>query len=178
MDADDGFTEFVGIRGSALMRSAYLLTGDRQLAEDLLQTVLSRLFSRWRRIRSEEARESYVRTSLYREFVSWRRVRRNSEIPVDRPPETTGADDFTNASVRRLALDEVLGRLPRRQRAVIVLRFYEDRTVAETAALLGCSAGTVKRQTFDALSSLRALGPELAQLVSDAESAVDLGDAR
>lgn len=174
MDTEDEFGEFVATRGGALMRSAYLLTGYRQLAEDLLQTVLARLASRWWRVRSEEARESYVRTALYREFVSWRRVRRNSEIPTDQPPER-GNGDFAADTIRRLALDEVLGKLPRRQRAVVVLRFYEDRSVTETAELLGCGTGTVKRQTSDALDRLRTLGPELVELLSDTDSALDAG---
>lgn len=177
MDRDEAFREFVAARGRALMRTAYMLTGDSHLAEDLLQTALSKVASRWWRIQTKEAAEAYTRTALYREFVSWRRVRRNQELPSDSLPERTSGD-FTEQAVRRMTIQTALRRLPAKQRAVLVLRYYEDRDIAETARLLGCSPGTVKSQTHDALARLRALGPELADLLSDIEPAATVGGNR
>ncbi len=169
------FGEFVAARGRALMRTAYLLTGDSHLAEDLLQTALSKVASRWWRIRSAAAAEAYARTVLYREFVSWRRVRRNQEVPTASLPDVSGGD-FTEHAVRRMAVQAALRRLPAKQRAVLILRYYEDRDIAETADLLGCSVGTVKSQTHDALARLRASDPELAVLLCDIEPARTVGE--
>jgi RNA polymerase sigma-70 factor (sigma-E family) len=177
VDRDDAFREFVAARGRALMRTAYLLTGDSHLAEDLLQTALGKVASRWWRIQSKEAAEAYTRTALYREFVSWRRVRRNHELPSARLPDEGGAD-FTERSIRRITVQAALRRLPAKQRAVLVLRYYEDLDIGETARLLGCSPGTVKSQTHDALARLRALGPELSELLSDIEPAATVGGNR
>lgn len=177
MDRDSAFREFVAARGRSLMRTAYLLTGDRQLAEDLLQDVLTKVADRWWRIRHEEKAEAYARTTLIREYISWRRLRRNSELPIGDLPEPAGAD-FAEQSVSRIALDRALALLAPRQRAVLILRFYEDRSVGQTAAMLGCSTGTVKRNTHDALARLRALGPELAGLLSDSDLVAQIGESR
>ncbi|WP_155336961.1 SigE family RNA polymerase sigma factor [Acrocarpospora corrugata] len=171
MDGYEGFREFVLARGPALMGTAYLLTGERHLAEDLLQIVLSRLAARWQRIERDGNPEAYARTALYRESVSWWRVRRNREVAVAEIADATGTDDFTHASVRRLVLQRAMARLTPRQRAVLVLRFYEDLGEAETARLLGCSAGTVKSQTHHALRRLRSIAPELAELLAETDSA-------
>jgi RNA polymerase sigma-70 factor (sigma-E family) len=169
MDRYEGFEEFVSARGQALMGTAYLLTGDRHLAEDLLQIVLTKVARRWPAIRHDGSPEGYTRKALYREFVSWRRVARNRELPSDAVPETAFAADVADATVRKLALRQALSRLTPRQRAVLVLRFYEDRTEAETAALLGCTVGTVKSQTYHALKRLRVLAPDLADLLNGSE---------
>lgn len=152
----EAFREFVDARGRSLIRCAYLLTRDHHLAEDLLQNVLTRVALRWWRIGSPDHAEAYARKALYREFIAWRRVGRNRELPVDAPPER-GGPSFVDASLRRMTLDDALAKLAKRQRAVILLRFYEDRSVEETAAILGCSAGTVKSQTHAAIARLREL---------------------
>ncbi|MEW9533141.1 SigE family RNA polymerase sigma factor [Microbispora sp. NPDC049125] len=168
MDRYEGFREFVTVRGPALMGTAYLLTGGRHQAEDLLQTVLTKMATRWRHIELDGNPEAYARTALYREFVSWRRVRRNHELPQAELPERTAAGDLQDAAVRRMLIEQALRRLTVKQRAVLVLRFYEDRSEAETARLLGCSVGTVKSQTHHALQRLRLLAPELGELLPEA----------
>jgi RNA polymerase sigma-70 factor (sigma-E family) len=154
----DGFREFAAARGPALSRSAYLLTGDHQLAEDLLQAALTRCVAHWDRIAAGNP-EAYVRRAMINERTSWWRKRHYTvEVPIDgdRP-----VSDATDAVVRRMTVLAALGRLPARQRAVIVLRYYEDRTEAETARLLGCTVGTVKSQTSAALAKLREAAPIL-----------------
>jgi RNA polymerase sigma-70 factor (sigma-E family) len=143
------FEEFVAARRSALLRTAYLLTGDAHEAEDLVQVALLNVVPRWRRIADNP--EPYVRKVLARESVNrWRR-RRWREVHTDAVPETS----VEGSSDDRLALREALARLAPRQRAVIVLRYYEDLTEAETARMLGISVGTVKSQARDALARLR-----------------------
>jgi RNA polymerase sigma-70 factor (sigma-E family) len=159
------------------MRTAYLLAGEKHLAEDLLQDALTKVADRWWRIKREDRAEAYARTVLYREYLSWRRLRRSGELPAESLPEPPG-DDFTDHSVCRITLDRALARLSPRQRAVLVLRFYEDRSVTETAAMLGCSAGAVKSNTHDALARLRSLGPELAELLSDNDLVAQAGESR
>lgn len=159
------------------MRTAFLLTGDRHLAEDLLQDVLTKVADRWWRIREEEKAEAYAHTALVREYISWRRLRRNSELPVDDPPEQS-TTDFAEQSLSRITLDRALAKLPPRQRAVLILRFYDDCSVDQTAALLRCSTGSVKSQTHDALAKLRSLGPELTDLLSDTELVAQVGESR
>jgi RNA polymerase sigma-70 factor (sigma-E family) len=155
------FEDFVATRWGPLSRTAYLLTGHLHDAEDLLQTALARAATRWDRIDDHEA---YVRRILYTQAVShWRWLRR-------RPPEVL-TDELPHAATQapdvetRLVLDAALRRLTPKQRAVLVLRFYEDRSESQTAALLDVSIGTVKSQTRHALDRLRQLNPQLAQLV-------------
>lgn len=167
MDRHDGFRDFVVARGPALMRTAYLLTGEAHLAEDLLQSVLGKVAARWPRIQRDGRPEAYVRTALYREYVSWRRRRSFAELPAAYPPEPPADADFADGAARRVALERALARLTPRQRAVIVLRFYEDHSEAATARLLGCAVGTVKSQTAYALGRLRKLAPDLADLFTD-----------
>lgn len=177
MDRYAGFDEFVSARGQALMGTAYLLTGDRHLAEDLLQIVLTKLARRWPAMRQDGNPEGYARTSLYREFVSWRRVARNRELPSERLPEPRSVGDMADTTVRRLVLRQALAGLTPRQRAVLVLRFYEDLSEAETAALLKCSVGAVKSRTHQALKRLRTLVPEPATLLTEHESTPTGGNA-
>ncbi|MFI6926130.1 SigE family RNA polymerase sigma factor [Nonomuraea spiralis] len=157
MDRYEGFHEFVRSRQQSLMRTAYLLTGDPHLAEDLLQTVLTRVAAHWGKLAKGGNPEAYARRALVNQTISWRR-RRRPELPAAELPET-GGHAHDEATVRRLALLGALARLTPKQRAVIVLRFYEDRTEHETARLMGVSLGTVKSQTHYALSKLRALTP-------------------
>jgi RNA polymerase sigma-70 factor (sigma-E family) len=161
-----GFADFVRLRYGALARSAYLLTGDRGLAEDLVQTALIKALKGWERLTVVEAAESYVRTTMLR--IARRAARRQwrREIPTDwqqlRGEPATGHQPDGIASV--VDVRALLAALPWEQRAVLVLRFFEDRSERETAALLGCSAGTVKSRTSRALATLRASGLVLAEV--------------
>ncbi|WP_026313440.1 SigE family RNA polymerase sigma factor [Actinomadura flavalba] len=164
----DGLAEFVVGRGPGLLRAAYLLTGDGHLAEDLVQSTLVKVAPRWERIVAAGDPEAYVRRALYNEHVNgWRRFGRFGERPSAATPETGRHPDHADDAVRTLVLARALRRLTPRQRAVLVLRFYEDRTAAETARLLDCSVGTVKSQTHRALARLRLLEPGLADLLND-----------
>ena len=150
MSVPDSFEEYVAARRGALLRTAYLLTGSHEDAEDLVQVALIKAVPHWRRIADHP--EPYVRKILAHESVSrWRR-RRWREVSTDELPETS----VEGPSDDRLELRQALARLPPRQRAVIVLRYYEDLTEKETAATLGISVGTVKSQARDALARLRA----------------------
>jgi RNA polymerase sigma-70 factor (sigma-E family) len=144
------FDEFVVARSPALLRTAYLLTRDLQLAEDLLQTALTKAWFAWNRIDGDP--EPYVRRILVTSSVSWWRKRWTHETPTGFVPEP-GSDAAPPVDVHDLM--QALDRLPRRQRAVVVLRYVEDRTEADTAALMGCSVGTVKSQCAKALAKLR-----------------------
>jgi RNA polymerase sigma-70 factor (sigma-E family) len=163
----DGFREFVAMRSTALLRLAVLLTGgDRHAAEDLLQIALMKAYGRWARIEQPEA---YVRQVLYRQQVNrWRLRRHRAETTVPVLPEPgTDADAWSGSGSDpelRIALWAALGRLTKRQRAVVVLRYFEDLPEADVARLLGCSVGTVRSTTHRSLARLRALAPELAAL--------------
>ncbi|WP_308163984.1 SigE family RNA polymerase sigma factor [Nonomuraea sediminis] len=161
LDDHDGFREFVLARQQALMRTAYLLTGDAHLAEDLLQSVLSRVVGHWPKLARGGNPEAYTRKAMINEYISWKR-RPRPELPSHSPPELGASHD--EATLDRLMLRQALARLPRKQRAVIVLRFFEDLTEAQTADVLGCSLGNVKSQTHRALARLRALAPQLLDL--------------
>ena len=155
------FDEFVAARSGRLLRTAYLLTHDHALAEDLLQTALTRAWSSWSRIEGQP--EPYVRKILVNTYASWWRRRWNGEQPTADLPEAPADSTDTDA---RHDLWSALARLPRRQRAVVVLRYFDDLTEAETAAALGCSVGTVKSQTSKAFAKLR-IDPALATQEGD-----------
>lgn len=146
------FEEFVAARSTALWRSAYLLTGDRQRAEDLLQTALVKV---WRRWGSVDHPETYVRAAIATTYTDWWRRRWNGEVPTGELPETSVASPAGSVEVRRDVL-AALATLPRGQRAVVVLRFFDDLTEQQAADALGVSVGTVKSQTSRALAALRA----------------------
>jgi RNA polymerase sigma-70 factor (sigma-E family) len=149
MQDEAEFDAFVVARSPALLRTAYLLVHDEALAEDLLQTSLAKAWFAWRRIEGE--REAYVRRILVTTSASWWRRRWTGEVPTSVLPERVASRD----DPERQDLWDAIGRLPGRQRAVVVLRYLEDRTEAETAQLLGCSLGTVKSQCAKALAKLR-----------------------
>jgi RNA polymerase sigma-70 factor (sigma-E family) len=156
---DHEFTAFVTDRSRALLRSAYALTGDQYAAEDLVQTALAKVYARWARLSDDP--EHYVRKIIYHDFVSiWRRRRRRGEVVLAEPPERSAPDDL-HGSELRLVLGEALDTLPPRQRAVIVLRYLEDYSLLQTAAVLGCSTGTVASQANRALAKLRELIPAI-----------------
>ncbi|GAA4491955.1 SigE family RNA polymerase sigma factor [Actinoallomurus oryzae] len=153
------FREFMEERSAALMRLAYLLTGgDQHAAEDLLQTALSKTVTRWAAVRSPEA---YVRQVMYRQQADfWQSRWRRRETHVSVPPDESRPDD-TPALDLRVVVSEALTRITPRQRAVLVLRFFEDLPEKEVARLLGCSVGTVRSTTHRSLARLRELAPEL-----------------
>ena len=159
MTEPDGFEEFVAVRSARLLRTAYLLTGDWARAEDLLQTALARAWVAWHRLDADP--EPYVRKIIVNTYSSWWHRRWNAEDPTGDPPDQLAADAYAPVEERD-ALWRALGRLPKRQRAVIVLRFFEDLTESVVAELLGCSVGTVKSQTSKALEKLR-VDPSLSQ---------------
>jgi len=142
------FEEFVIARRGALLRTAYLLTGSHHDAEDLVQSALVKVVPKWRRIQDHP--EPYVRKVLARESVNRWRGRRWREVTTDVVPETTHHD-----STDRISLIEDLRRLSSRQRAVLVLRYFDDLTEADTAAALGISVGAVKSHAREALAHLR-----------------------
>jgi RNA polymerase sigma-70 factor (sigma-E family) len=155
-DAADAFTEFVRGRSTSLLRTAVLLTGgDRGHAEDLLQGVLERMYVRWRRIRTSP--EAYARRALVHAAVNRHRGRhRRPEVPLADPDGPSGAGPDGTAGVdQRDLLVRALLTLPPRQRAVLVLRYFDDLSEAETAAALDIAPGTVKSQTARALARLR-----------------------
>lgn len=161
------FDAFVRARGAAMARIAYLLTGDMHEAEDLVQVALAKVAVRWARI---DEPEPYVRRAIYTQAVSWWRVRRRrrSELLVAAPPEVTDRSGGSPVDLdARVVLAAALARLTPKQRAVLVLRFYEDRSESETAQVLGVGLGTVKSQTRHALRRLRALAPELDEFATE-----------
>ena len=152
--AGSGFPEvgnFIAARQHALLRSAFLITGDLHLAEDLVQDALIKLALNWSKIHTDP--ESYVRTILYRDAVSWWR-RRRRELVTGRVPDRVQKDSSDDSAVR-VAFAAALAQLTPKQRAVLVLRYYEDLPVEWVAEVLGVSAGTVKSQTHVALRRLR-----------------------
>ena len=164
MDGPVEFEAFVAARSPALLRTAWLLTGDPDRAQDLLQTTLATCWTRWSRIRSEDP-EGYVRRVLARTYArSWRR-RWNGEIPTESLPETDGWSPTDDADLRE-TVRRALALLPRRQRAVVVLRHFDDLTEAQTAAALGVTVGTVKSQHSRAMATLRR-SPLLSDVLID-----------
>jgi RNA polymerase sigma-70 factor (sigma-E family) len=155
-DADEAaFRAFAHTRRPALRRTAYLMCGDWHQADDLVQTTLTKLYVAWRRVRTTEAPDGYARRILTRTFLDERRRpwRRESPVEVldDRPSSAAASDEAA------IDLRDALARLPARQRATVVLRFWADASVTETADALGCSEGTVKSQTARAINTLRSL---------------------
>lgn len=151
------FEEFVVSRGQALLRFAYLLTGDRYRAEDLVQEVLARVHLRWHHVESDHGAEAYVRAALVRQNISWwRRRSTRGERPVAQVPDAPAGPDTEQVVTARDEMWSLLATLPRRQRTVLVLRFYEDLPDDRIAALLGCSPVTVRVQASRALARLRA----------------------
>ena len=146
-------------RGTVLSRTAVFLVGDRHLGEDLVQEVLSRLALRWSSVRKADNLDGYVHRALVNTATSWRRRRSWHERPVDRIPEAATSDRSYDDTVLQALLA-----LPPRQRAVVVLRHYADRSEQQTAQLMGCSVGTVKSQHAKAVARLREL---LAPTVGD-----------
>jgi len=157
----EGFAEYVVARRDVLVRSAYLLTGDRSSAEDLVQATLVRAWPRWERVGSMDNVDAYVRRIMMSIFFSWRRRFWNREVATEVLPDPPGRGvaDVADTPDDRTMLLAAIAQLPPRQRAVIALRFFLDLTEADTADALGCSVGTVKSQASRALARLRTLIP-------------------
>jgi RNA polymerase sigma-70 factor (sigma-E family) len=152
------FEELVSTRGTALVRFALMLCGDPDRAQDLVQSVLVRVYRRWSRVASADRPEAYVKTMIVNEHLSWWRRRTNRELPVAEQPAGS-IDDSSAGHASRDAAWDLLGRLGKRQRAVLVLRYYEDMTDEQIAVVLGCTASTVRSNASRALATLRALVP-------------------
>jgi RNA polymerase sigma-70 factor (sigma-E family) len=171
-DAHDyAYADFVRERSQALLRSAFLLTGDQHLAEDLVQEALARTHRAWSRLERPSNAEAYARKIMYHAQVSvWRRPKVAEALSGDgleRHGDST--DDLAEAAARRVTLRRALLALSPKQRAVIVLRYFEDHTEAEAAQMLGVSVSTVKTQCGRALDRLRLLVPDLRVLADARE---------
>lgn len=185
--ADEAFSAFVAARSPSLWRYAFLLTGGAAQADDLLQASLVSVYLNWHRIEDSGAVEGYARTVMTRTHVSlWRRWRRR-EVPLAEPTEVgdgsplwSASDGRGNAEVdQRDAVWRLLSGLGPRQRAVVVLRYYEDLPEARIAEVLGCSIGTVKSQLSRALGHLRtALGESAAGSGSESTGVPVASDGR
>lgn len=154
-DRDTAFTEYFAARSSAMRSTAFLLCGDWHRAEDLVQIAFTKLYLHWNRVVRHEALDPYVRQVLVRTYIDdgrrarWRREQ-SQAAAIDRAAEPMPSDD-------RLVLVQALAEVPARQRAVLVLRYWEDLSIQETAAALKCSPGTVKSQASRGLATLRTL---------------------
>lgn len=168
MREPDGFREFVQGRSPSLLRTAWMLTGDAASAEDLLQTALARTWPHWSRV-SQGHPEAYVRQVMVRTNASWKARFWTREKPTDLASASDGirtdpsADtDPSGPVTERLVLADALARLPVRQRQAVVLRYFDDLSVAAVAEIMGCSQGTVKSQTAKGLARLReVIGPDV-----------------
>lgn len=149
------FVEWASVRNGALLRTAYLMVGEHHLAEDLVQEALTKTYVAWPRIRDTSKAEAYARRAVTTTAISWWRRKSSHERPQERLPDQWGRDEMAEDVTRRDWIWAELQALPIRQRSAIVLRFYEDLSVAETAHALGCSEGSVKSQVSRGLARLR-----------------------
>lgn len=158
---DAEFSDFVAARSTQLYRSAYLLTGTPHAAEDLVQTALAKVYAAWSRVRSAEDPVAYAHGVLIKSFLTERRRRSSRELPVAETPERVSVD---RDPAERMALMSALMELTPRDRAVVVLRFWEDRSVAQTAADLDLTEAAVKNRSLRALRALRSLLSDITPL--------------
>jgi RNA polymerase sigma-70 factor (sigma-E family) len=150
---DDAFTNFASVATPRLFRSAVLLCGDYHLAEDLVQTTLAKLYVAWPSVERADSADAYARGTLTKTFLSHKRVRRNAEQPrLDLGDASTGPGSDVST---RVELFDALARLDPLDRAIVVLRYWNDRSVGETATAVGLSAGAVRARASRALSRLR-----------------------
>ncbi len=154
-DDEAEFLAFAHARSASLRRTAFLLCGDWHHAEDIVQVALTKLFGAWRKVQRRDAVDAYARQIVVRVFLDDRRRGWSREDPTEQLPEPCSA--ASDRTEERIVLLAALDQVPPRQRAVLVLRFWEDLTVAETAEALRCSEGNVKSQTSRGLVALRAL---------------------
>jgi RNA polymerase sigma-70 factor (sigma-E family) len=154
---EDEFTAYVAASSARLRRTAFLICGDWQHAEDAVQNAMVKLYTSWARVRDRESLDGFVRTTLVRGLIDESRRPWRREHPVEVLPERIASGAGRSGSDDRMTILGALAAVPPRQRAVLVLRFYQDCDVAEAALLLGCSEGTVKSQTARGLARLREL---------------------
>ncbi len=164
---EESFRRFAVEHAARLRRSAFLFCGDWHLAEDLMQQTLIKIYKSWSRVERDESLVNYGRTVLLRTWLdekrrSWRRSEQSADVVPERVDDGRGPDDSADRLWARDLVHRGLLRLPPRQRAVLVLRYFDDLSVAEAAEVMGCSQGTVKSQTARGLDALRA---SVAQLV-------------
>jgi RNA polymerase sigma-70 factor (sigma-E family) len=160
----EGFAQFVEARQDALQRTAWLLTGDWALAEDLAQTALARSWPHWGRIRRRDDPEIYVRRVMVNTWAGWSRRRWRGERPSATVPDGQAPGDMAADVAVRMAVRTALGSLGARQRAVVVLRVFDDLSEVQVAHVLGCAVGTVKSTMARAMARLRE-DPALAELM-------------
>jgi RNA polymerase sigma-70 factor (sigma-E family) len=156
VDAEaEGFAQFVATREAALQRTAWLLTGDWALAEDLVQTALARSWPRWERIRRRDSPEIYVRKVMVNTWSTWSRRRWRGERASESLPDAPASGDVAAEASVRVAVRGALESLTGRQRAMVVLRIFDDLSEAQVARVMGCAVGTVKSTTAQAMAKLR-----------------------
>jgi RNA polymerase sigma-70 factor (sigma-E family) len=160
----DGFARFVEARQRGLQRTAWLLTGDWALAEDLVQTALARSWPRWERINRRDDPVVYVHRVMLNTWASWNRRRWRGERPSAAVPDSQAPGDMAAEAAVRVAVQRALGSLTDRQRAVVVLRVFDDLSEAQAAQILGCAIGTVKSTMARAVARLRE-DPRMAELM-------------
>ena len=168
---EQAFREFVTARMRPLLRTAYLLSGDWHQAEDVVSTAIVKMYGAWARVRRADNPEAYARQVVVRTWLDERRRPWRREHPTAELPDT-GSHGHGDDVAQRADLRRLLAELPARQRAVLVLRFYEDLSVERTAEILGCSQGAVKTLTSRSLDRIRALLPVGAASVADLEEAL------
>ena len=165
---DAEFAAYMQARQASLLRTAYLLTGDRHSAEDLVQTSLAKLYLAWDKVHDRGSIDGYVRRIMVNENNSlWRHGWKKREFASETMPERQVVDEYDEGA--RGALWDLVQTLPRKARAVVVLRYYEELSEAETAEILGISVGTVKSQASRALATLRERAPQLHPRTSEEE---------
>ncbi|WP_405063667.1 SigE family RNA polymerase sigma factor [Kribbella sp. NBC_01505] len=155
MDGSVQYDELVRATQPRLVRLGLMLTGNLHSAEDLVQAVLARAHRRWDRISGLEFPEAYLRTMVVNEFLSWRRILKNRELPLAEPIDQPSDEDIGSRQAMKDATWQLLTMLPRQQRAVLVLRYYEDLPDTEIAEILGIAVGTVRSNVARALANLR-----------------------
>lgn len=155
--AEAAFSEFAVASRVRLRNTAYLLCGDWDRASDHVQEGLIRVYVAWPRLVRKGGELAYARKAVVSAFLDSSRKRSSTERPTDHQADRSSGEDLASSVADRAALMEALGRLPERQRTCVVLRYFEELDVRETAAVLGCSEGNVKSQTSRALASLRAM---------------------
>ena len=153
---DEEFTSFVVERGAALLRTACLMTGDRQHGEDLVQTTLAKAYGSWSKVRTADEPLAYVRRIMVNSHLSWRRRLLNTEQVIESMSDR-GVGDHQDRHAETDAMRQVLRELSPRVRTAVVLRYFEDLSEAETARVMGCSASTVNNHVSKGLAALRAL---------------------
>ena len=170
MAEPEGFHDFVAARSPSLIRAAWLLTGDVATAEDLVQTALVKVWSRWSQVDRQDAPEAYVRRVMMSTFLTWNRRRWHGELAHGELPDTVAATNDLHEVELRWSVARALRALSRRQRAVVVLRYFEDLTEVQVAHVLNCAVGTVKSHNAKAIAKLRT-DPQLTALFACTEGA-------